>query len=58
MRCLLVRSNFVRKYDTIILRIASSFLDYVFMIGLHNMKSRYSYISFLFAIVTLRTLNY
>ena len=30
IRCLLVRSNYVRKYDTITLRVGSSFLDYLF----------------------------
>ena len=37
MRCLLERFNYttVRKYDTIVLRIGSSFLDYLLMMRLH-----------------------
>ena len=35
-RCLLVRSNEVRKYDTITLRVGSSFLDSFFVVRLHN----------------------
>ena len=36
MRCLLVRSNYVRKLDTITLRVGSSFLGYFFVVRLHN----------------------
>ena len=40
--CLLVRSNYARKYDTI-LRVGSSFLDYFFVGHLHNvLKKSYS----------------
>ena len=33
---LLVRSNYVRKYDTITLRVGALFLDYFFVVRLHN----------------------
>ena len=36
MSCLLVRSNHVRKLDTITLRTGSSFLGYLFVVRLHN----------------------
>ena len=36
MRCLLIRSNYERKYDAITLRVASSILDYLFVVLLHN----------------------
>ena len=35
-RCLLVRSSYVRKYDTITSGVGYSFLDYFFVIHLHN----------------------
>ena len=36
MYCLLVRSNYVRKLDTISLRAGSLFLGYFFVVRLHN----------------------
>ena len=36
IRYLLLRSNFVRKYATITLRVGSSVLDYFFVVRLHN----------------------
>ena len=36
MHCLLVRSNYVRKLDTINLRAGSLFLGYFFVVRLHN----------------------
>ena len=36
MRCLLVRSNYVWKYDTITLHVGSLYWDYFFVVHLHN----------------------
>ena len=36
IRCLLVRSYYVRKYDTVTLRVGSSFLDSFFVVRLHK----------------------
>ena len=45
IRCLSVRSYYVRKYDIITLRVGSSFLDYFFVVHLHNiLKKHYSYV--------------
>ena len=44
---LLVCSNYVRKYDTITLRVWSSFLGYSFVVRLYNvLKKHYSHVSF------------
>ena len=48
MRCLLVRSNYLRKLGTITLRGGSSFLGYIFVVRLHNIIATTLQLRFVF----------